>query len=97
MKPEVAVLPLAEYVITVSLPKLHDQRLCTEPVDMVLRKLAQNIQLVGTSVNVSANALKISFADLLQLMRHYHAHSQALMQAPAHKPIGATHQEPDHG
>jgi hypothetical protein len=75
---------------------LHDQRMHTEHGNLLHRKLAQwNTRLVGTSVNLSANALKISFADLLQLMRHYHAHSQNLpLDWRHHLPQTAVQQQP---
>jgi hypothetical protein len=83
---------------------LHDQRLRTEHANLLHRKLAQwNTRLVGTSVNLSANALKISFADLLVLMRHYHAHSQNLPPDLRHdlpsiaQPQPSTQLEPPHG
>jgi hypothetical protein len=88
---------------------LHDQRTHTEHANLLHRKLAQwNTRLVGTSVNLSANALKISFADLLELMRHYHERSQNLppdlpadlrldLQQTAQQQQPAVQQEPSHG
>jgi hypothetical protein len=84
---------------------LHDQRTHIEHANLLHRKLAQwNTRLVGTSVNISANALKISFADLLELMRYYNARSQDLppnlrphLQQPAQQQQPAVQKEPPHG
>lgn len=57
---------------------LHDPDQYAQRGNAFQRRLARmNIKLVGTPVNFSANSMKISFDELLDLMQRYHRHHQS--------------------
>jgi hypothetical protein len=56
---------------------LHDAQEYAQRGNALQQRLAQlNMSLVGTSINISANTLKISFDELLALLQSYHRQSQ---------------------
>jgi hypothetical protein len=56
---------------------MRDPEAYAERGNALQKRLARmNIKLVGTPVNISANTLKISFDELLELLHAYHRQSQ---------------------